>query len=425
MNLASNTKLLTSVAALATLGGGFRWRTAVYADDLDDDDRQGRRRSLRPRPRRSDAVGERPARSSPPTSPRAACARSTASSSSTARYFDDVTEPPHYDEQPNERAGFRAPIAELRRRAQRGHGHRRSAEPGGRRDGHARSRRRRLRRVAQGTRSRRSPRATRAIRVDAKPKADHLAIEVTGQIRAADGSYDARKRVDDPARFAGEGVRASARRAQASRSRSGRSAAARCRRPRSSLASHDSAPLVDVMRDDEQGERQLHRRERAEDARRRDPHDARPGDVGRRHRPRCARTLAQARPACRQLSRRQRLGPVRRERGLARTSSSRCCAPRTRTSGSGPTCVASLPIGGVDGTLAKRWHGSSGARPRAREDRHARQGDHRSPATSASTSGHPLAFAILVNDIPAGQRAAARAMADDMIDAMVAYLEAP
>ena len=36
MNLASNAKLLTSVAALGTLGGGFRWRTAVYADELDE-----------------------------------------------------------------------------------------------------------------------------------------------------------------------------------------------------------------------------------------------------------------------------------------------------------------------------------------------------------------------------------------------------
>src|SRR5450432_3595267 len=32
LNLASNTKLLTSVAALGTLGAGFRWRTAVYVD---------------------------------------------------------------------------------------------------------------------------------------------------------------------------------------------------------------------------------------------------------------------------------------------------------------------------------------------------------------------------------------------------------
>ena len=36
--------------------------------------------------------------------------------------------------------------------------------------------------------------------------------------------------------------------------------------------------------------------------------------------------------------------------------------------------------------------------------------------------GHQLAFAILVNDIPPGQRPAARAVADDMIDALVAYL---
>src|SRR5438094_562746 len=36
LNLASNTKLLTTTAALATLGPGFRWRTAVYADKLDD-----------------------------------------------------------------------------------------------------------------------------------------------------------------------------------------------------------------------------------------------------------------------------------------------------------------------------------------------------------------------------------------------------
>jgi len=36
MSLASTTKLLTTVAALGTLGGGFRWRTAVYAEDLDE-----------------------------------------------------------------------------------------------------------------------------------------------------------------------------------------------------------------------------------------------------------------------------------------------------------------------------------------------------------------------------------------------------
>src|SRR5690606_24943234 len=33
MTLASNAKILTTVAALGTLGGGFRWRTAAFIDD--------------------------------------------------------------------------------------------------------------------------------------------------------------------------------------------------------------------------------------------------------------------------------------------------------------------------------------------------------------------------------------------------------
>src|SRR4051812_32555169 len=36
MNLASNAKLLTSVAALATLGAGFRWITTVSGAEPDD-----------------------------------------------------------------------------------------------------------------------------------------------------------------------------------------------------------------------------------------------------------------------------------------------------------------------------------------------------------------------------------------------------
>jgi len=35
MSLASTAKLLTSTAALATLGGGFRWRTSVYGAEPD------------------------------------------------------------------------------------------------------------------------------------------------------------------------------------------------------------------------------------------------------------------------------------------------------------------------------------------------------------------------------------------------------
>src|SRR5204862_7190912 len=39
---------------------------------------------------------------------------------------------------------------------------------------------------------------------DVKPKPDHLEITVSGQIRWGEGSWEVRKRVPDPARFAGE-----------------------------------------------------------------------------------------------------------------------------------------------------------------------------------------------------------------------------
>ena len=43
----------------------------------------------------------------------------------------------------------------------------------------------------------------------------------------------------------------------------------------------------------------------------------------------------------------------------------------------------------------------------------------------ALDSQHSLGFAILVNDIPPGQRASARTAADDIIDALAAYLGTP
>jgi D-alanyl-D-alanine carboxypeptidase/D-alanyl-D-alanine-endopeptidase (penicillin-binding protein 4) len=42
----------------------------------------------------------------------------------------------------------------------------------------------------------------------------------------------------------------------------------------------------------------------------------------------------------------------------------------------------------------------------------------------AADSGHPLAFAILLNDLPAGQRGLARTLMDEMVDVLAAYLGA-
>jgi D-alanyl-D-alanine carboxypeptidase/D-alanyl-D-alanine-endopeptidase (penicillin-binding protein 4) len=89
----------------------------------------------------------------------------------------------------------------------------------------------------------------------------------------------------------------------------------------------------------------------------------------------------------------------------------------------GPDLVASLPVGGFDGTLARRWRGRP-AQGRVR----AKTGTLDKVSTLAGfigvDGGHLLAFAILVNDIPAGQRGVVRTMADDMVDSIAAYLDA-
>jgi D-alanyl-D-alanine carboxypeptidase/D-alanyl-D-alanine-endopeptidase (penicillin-binding protein 4) len=87
-----------------------------------------------------------------------------------------------------------------------------------------------------------------------------------------------------------------------------------------------------------------------------------------------------------------------------------------------PDLLASLPIGGVDGTLARRWRGRlAQGRVRAKTgtlDRVISLGGY-----VGVDSSHLVAFSIIENDIPAGERGAARALADEMVDLMVAYLK--
>jgi serine-type D-Ala-D-Ala carboxypeptidase/endopeptidase (penicillin-binding protein 4) len=89
----------------------------------------------------------------------------------------------------------------------------------------------------------------------------------------------------------------------------------------------------------------------------------------------------------------------------------------------GPDLLASLPIGGGDGTLARRFHGTP-AKGRVR----AKTGTLDKVITLAGyvavDSKQPLAFAILLNDVPPGQRAIARAAIDDIVNILAAYLGA-
>src|SRR5262245_27777134 len=204
MNLASNAKLLTSIAALGTLGSGFRWHTTVYADRFDEATGavagdlyvRGKGDPLLSAADLRALAGEVAARGVRTVDGRLVI---------DGGYFDDAVEPPHYEEQKTERAGFRAPVASF--------GVSRSsitvvviAEPGGGATvklepdagDYVKIVKDEVVSVTEGR--------TR-IRVDSIPKRDHLELKVSGQIRAAEGAYEVRKRIDDPARFAGEVLR--------------------------------------------------------------------------------------------------------------------------------------------------------------------------------------------------------------------------
>ncbi|HET9992790.1 MAG TPA: D-alanyl-D-alanine carboxypeptidase/D-alanyl-D-alanine-endopeptidase, partial [Kofleriaceae bacterium] len=417
LNLASNTKLLTSVAALGTLGAGFRWRTAVYVDDLDD--------------KTGKVVGDLylrgrgdPVLSANDLKQLAAdvAARGVRSVEGQlvvdASYFDGVTEPPHYSEQPKERAAFRAPIAAL--------GVARSAvtitvtgEPGGPgrvtldpdAGDYVRVAKAEVKTITEGR--------TR-LRIDAKPNADHLSIEVTGSIKVANGSYDTRKRVDDPAKFAAK-VFEQALADQGVRIAKHAIGSAQVPPTAKLLAAHDSAALSTVMRamnkeSDNYIAESILKTLGAET--RTTPAPATWADGV------SAVALALGKLGLAPGSYRADNGS-----GLfdASTVSPHQLVTLLRAARKdyriGPDLVASLPTGGVDGTLAKRWHDHA-ARGRVR----AKTGTLNSVVSLAGFAGvdeaHPIAFAIVLNDVPQGQRGPARAMADDMVDAMIAYLEA-
>lgn len=416
LNLASNTKLLTSTAALAALGPGFRWRTAVYADELDE--KTGKVAGdlyLRGR-------GD-PLLSANDLAQLAADLEARGVRSIDGQlvvdttYFDNVTEPPHYAEQPKERAGFRAPIAAL--------GVARSAvtvtvigEPGGPgkvmldpdAGDYVRVTKSEVKTITEGRTK---------IRIEAKPKSDHLEIEVTGQIKVANGSYDARKRIDDPARFAAK-VFETALAARGIKIGKRISIAA-VPATAKLLASHDSAALSTVLRamnkeSDNYIAESLLKTLGAES--RTTPGPATWSD-GTSAVAAYLGTLGFA------------AGSYRADNGSGLFDASSVSPHQLvailraahKDFRIGPDLVGSLPIGGIDGTLARRWKDHP-ARGRIR----AKTGTLDKVVSLAGYLGidgaHEIAFAIVVNDIPPGQRGAARAMADEMVDALDAYLEA-
>ena len=417
MNLASNAKLLTSVAALGTLGGGFRWRTAVYAEEIDD--ATGTiKGDLYVRGRGDPTLSPADLRQLAADIAARGIVKIEGQIVLDTGYFDGDTEPPHFGDQPKERAGYRAPVASF--------GVARSAvtvnviaQPGG---------------AAKvwldpdagdyvkltKTEVTSDPEKKTRLKVDEKPKKDRLEIEVTGAIRAADGSYDKRFRVDDPARFAGEVFRKAL---VAEGIKIGKRGFGGGTVPPTAklVAAHDSAPLSYVIREmNKQSDNYL-----AESVLKTLGAETRatPGPAA------WSDGLAAVRAYMSKIG--LPAGSYKQDNGSGLYGATEVSAKQLVTLlraahedfRIGPDLVASLPVGGLDGTLAKRWHGHPAA-GRVR----AKTGTLDKVTTLAGyvavDGDHELAFAILVNDIPAGQRNASRAMADEMVDAMVAYLEA-
>lgn len=419
MNLASNTKLLTSIAALSTLGSGFRWKTTVLAEPPDAEGTITGDLYLRGR-------GD-PLLSVPALEALAADVAARGVRTIEGRlvldtgYFDAVSMPPHFDEQPKEQAAFRAMISSLGV-ARGGVTITVVAEPGGAAritldpdaGDYITITKHEVTSVTEGH--------TR-LRVDTKLKAGKLEVEVTGKIRANEGSWEIRRRIDDPARVAGEVFR----RALADKGVTIRQRAIATLGPAlvpptaKVLAAHDSATLADVLRlMNKNSDNYI-----AESVLKTVGAEAKgtPGPA----------TWADGLTAVR-----AQLGALGLTPGSYRADNGSGLYSATEVSAKqlvhllakahadyriGPDLVASLPVGGVDGTLAKRWHGHP-ARGRVR----AKTGTLDKVTTIAGyigvDSGHPLAFAIFVNDIPPGKRGDARAMADEMVDVLAAYLGA-
>lgn len=417
LNLASNTKLLTSVAALGTLGNGFRWRTTVLAEKPPDDAGvldgdlyvRGKGDPMLNAHQLDELAAEVAARGVRTVEGRLVI---------DTGYFDEVTEPPHFDEQPKERAGFRAPVASF--------GVARSAltvtvvpDPGGGATvtlepdtgGYYELTKHEVTSSAEGR--------TR-LRVETKLVRGHYEVEVTGTIKRGEGSWEHRQRIEDPARFAAEVFkRALAEHGVTIKQRA--IATGTVPLTAKPIAVHESQPLPDILRfmnkasDNYVAESVL----KTLGAETKTP----PAPAA------WADGIAAVRTYLATIG--LPAGSYRADNGSGLFSSTEVSAHQLTTLLAaahanyriGPDLLSTLPIGGVDGTLAKRWIGHP-ARGRVR----AKTGTLDKVVTIAgyiaADSGHPLAFAILLNDVPAGQRPAARALMDEMVDALAAYLGA-
>jgi len=441
-SLASCTKLLTSSAALARLGPGFRWRTSIYAEQLDPATGvvDG---NLYVRGRGDPTLDDQALHELAVDLRRAGVRRITGKLVVDDSYFDGVVDPPHYGDQPKERAAYRAPVG--------GFGVDDNAvtvvvepdpagvdlaavhldPPGGK---YVQLKEATVTTVAEG-RTR-----VRVVTKLVHHSPTHIELTVTGQIRADDGVAHIRRRVDDPARFAGEAFRAALR--AEGITLGPRLVHGHLPRAARELAVHESPPLGDVLRGMDKysnnfyADTLLKTMGAEAKAAAMPPPPPAPPPTDPDAPPLLPPTappatwddgLAVVRdflvkdvglPA----------GSFRVENGSglydASALSPRALTKLLRHAASdfryGPDLVGALAVGGVDGTLRKRFAGTV-AEGRVR----AKTGTLAQVSTLAGLLAvdgrRPIAFAILVNDVPKKVRRAARALEDELAEIAVVY----
>ena len=438
LSLASVTKVLTTAAALSGLGPGFRWRTSLLAERPDHDTGviDG---DLYVRPRGDPTLTMDGLRDLARQLAWRGVRRVDGTLVIDGTYFADDGPPPRFDDQPNERAGYRAPVASasLERNAvtvivvaDRAGGPASVTldPPGG---DYVRLAERAVVSVDRG-RSR--------IRVDSEEQDGVLTLRVSGQLNPDDGVYFARRRVEAPDRLLAAGLRAALAdagiRVRGTRVEHGAPPPTAVL-----LAEHTSATLGEVVRDMDKnsdnfvaetvlktlGAEVLARATAAATAAPADPSAPPPA-------PRSATWADGQRAVARYLTDVAGLAPAsfRVENGSGLYDASEVSAHAVaqvlatayRDLRVGPEMMAALSIAGVDGTLRKRLK-APGVRARVRGKTGTLAAVSSLAGYAGVDTGRPLAFAVIINRLPGGQRPAARTLQDAIAAIAVRATTAP
>lgn len=419
-NIASNTKILTTAAALRLLGPGFKFRTVVYAAPIVRGEITG---DLHVRGGGDPTIGRYDLVRLADELRALGVEKIRGNIVIDESIFDGQVLPPHFDEQPKEQAAFRAPTGALSLDS--------NAvtlvvrpNPAGAGAAHVgvipQNDYIRLTGQVQTTASGRD-----RVRVETRELADGLELRLGGQLSVASGVRWYRRRIADPGMYFASAFRAALeqRGIAVPKKRLVRGVVPLDAKP---IAVHLSRPLAEIVRD-------LGKQSNNFTA-----------EMLLRQIGAAAVLLSGPRPATWDdgiAATRAFLesevglipGSYRYENGSGLFGSSDL-SPRQlltvlRHAWSdyryGPDLVASLAIAGVDGTLRKRMYRSAG-RDRVR----AKTGTLATVSTLAGyvavDGQHAVAFAVLVNDQPKSYRGkrAARGIADAVASAVASYLGA-